>query len=278
MRSNLFLHNINGHASLQLTQATLKSNAKTSANKPLIFTESTYPGSGAYGAALITDQLRTWDNLKNTISMAMGLSLYGIGNTMVDSCGSLGKLDLELCARWMQVSAFLPMVRNYYNDTYLDPTTNTRLPTDPSEPRAFSTNLDFQTAYVSAIGNRLPYLRYIYSQLYYAYRYGAAVVRPHFYDNPEDDNCFNNPEHTYMLGDSIKVSPVLTQGLKDGDQYDVYFPQGLWHDLNDYKTVIDTTLGGSTQKLTVSNTNTNIHLKGGKIIPYQLNTLGLKTT
>jgi len=50
----------------------------------------------------------------------MGLSLYGQSNTMVDGCGSLGKLDEELCGRWMQLAAFLPMFRGYYNDTYLD--------------------------------------------------------------------------------------------------------------------------------------------------------------
>lgn len=71
-----------------------------------------------------------------------------------------------------------------------------------------------------------------------------------------------------MLGNSIKVSPVLTQGLKDGDKYKVYFPQGLWHDLTDMTTIIDTTKGGSFQELTVKNANTNIHLKGGRIIPF----------
>lgn len=101
----------------------MKTSGKTKTQKALLFTESTWPGSGAYGSALITDQFRTWANLKNTISQAMGLSLYGISNTMADSCGSLGTMDLELCARWMQLTAFLPMVRNFYNETYTDPAT-----------------------------------------------------------------------------------------------------------------------------------------------------------
>ena len=69
-------------------------------------------------------------------------------------------------------------------------------------------------------------------------------MTPLLFDYPEDDNCFTGVEETYMLGDSIKVSPVLQQGLKDGDQYNVYFPQGLWHDLNDPKQIIDKSGGG----------------------------------
>lgn len=83
---------------------------------------------------------------------------------------------------------------------------------------------------------------------------GAAIVKPLFFDYPEDDQTFWNPEHTFMLGDSIKVSPVLTQGAKEGDKYQVYFPQGLWHDLNDYNQKIDASIGGGWVDLSVSNT------------------------
>ena len=132
----------------------------------------------------------------------------------------------------------MPMVRGFFNETYLDPATGKRSLTDPLDLAAFSSDFDYQFAYTSAISSRLPYLRYIYSQLYYAYRYGSAVVRPLFYDFPEDDNAFDQDGQkafdTYMLGDSIKVSPVLDQGVKDGDKYNVYFPAGKWYDLNNY--------------------------------------------
>ncbi len=62
---------------------------------------------------------------------------------------------------------------------------------------------------------------------------GAAVVKPMFYDYPLDDRAFISPEETFMLGDSIKVSPVLDQGVKEGDKYKVYFPKGVWFSLNE---------------------------------------------
>ena len=34
----------------------------------------------------------------------------------------------------MQLTAFMPLVRNFYNDTYTDSNTNQKLKTDPSEP------------------------------------------------------------------------------------------------------------------------------------------------
>jgi alpha-glucosidase (family GH31 glycosyl hydrolase) len=52
--------------------------------------DTTWAGSGAYGAALITNVRRTYEDLKNTISMAQGLSMYGFSNIITDVCGTKG--------------------------------------------------------------------------------------------------------------------------------------------------------------------------------------------
>ena len=39
--------------------------------------------------------------MKSTISMAMGLSMFGFSNIMVDACGTKGDFDALMCARWM---------------------------------------------------------------------------------------------------------------------------------------------------------------------------------
>jgi hypothetical protein len=80
-----------------------------------------------------------------------------------------------------------------------------------------------------------------------------------------------------MLGDSIKVSPILNKGVNDGDSYTSYFTTGVWYDLNDYTKKI-TVQNGGMQQLTASNSYTNIHLKGGKIIPFIRNDKGYKVT
>jgi alpha-glucosidase len=64
---------------------------------------------------ILNDVWRSWDNLRSTIAMAMGFSISGVSNVMTGICGDLGKLDEELCARWAQLGAFMPLLRNYYN-------------------------------------------------------------------------------------------------------------------------------------------------------------------
>lgn len=80
--------------------------------------------------------------------------------------------------------------------------------TTPSELFNFS-NFNYEFMASAALNQRLQYTRFIYSQMYKVYLYGGSLIRPLFFDYPTDDNCFNNIEDTYMLGDAIKVSPVL---------------------------------------------------------------------
>ncbi len=44
--------------------------------------------------------------------------MFGIENVATDVCGSSGDRNDELCARWMQLAAFMPIARNYYNGLY----------------------------------------------------------------------------------------------------------------------------------------------------------------
>jgi len=69
-------------------------------NRPFIFSDSTWAGSGRNGAVALTDLWREWKNLRTSISMAMSFSMYGVQNMASDVCGGLGPLDEELCGRW----------------------------------------------------------------------------------------------------------------------------------------------------------------------------------
>lgn len=114
-----YIHNANSHLGVRIMN---KVGAELTLKRPAILTSSSWAGSGSYSIGLITNLERSRANMKTTISMAYGLSMYGFSNIMVDVCGTKGPapLDEKLCGRWMQMAAFLPMARNYYSKTYYD--------------------------------------------------------------------------------------------------------------------------------------------------------------
>ena len=67
--------------------------------------------------------------------------------------------------------------------------------------------------------------------MYKVYREGGSLVKPMFFDYPEDEHVYDDMEHTFMLGEAVKVSPVLDHSV---DKYKVYFPEGDWADLNNF--------------------------------------------
>lgn len=53
---------------------------------------------------------------------------------------------------------------------------------------------------------------------------------------PDVDDVFNRTEHSFIIGNAIKATPVLTPGAK---YVESYFPAGNWTNLRDYKVVTD---------------------------------------
>jgi len=100
---------------------------------------------------------------------------------------------------------------------------------------------------------------------------GGQLVYPLLYDYPEDDECLNNIESTYMLGDAIKVSPRIDPKQENNNMttFKSYFPQGIWRDLHNWSQSINASAGGAYFNLTKVDGQTPIHMKAGKIIPQQ---------
>jgi len=126
-----------------------------------------------------------------------------------------------------------------------------------------------------AMSQRLPFTRYIYSQMFAANYTGGTVTYPLFFDSPHDDETFNNVESTYMLGDSLKISPVLdSNSSANSTEFSSYFPQGIWRDVYNYSNVINASAGGAYFNLTRKYGETQVHLRPGKVLPLQPNEPG----
>jgi alpha-glucosidase (family GH31 glycosyl hydrolase) len=84
--AELYVHNGNAHLQLKKTwNAWLATNDSTT-KRPLLFTEASWAGSGAFSVGLVTNLYRNWDSLRYLIDHALGLSISGMSNLMIDAC------------------------------------------------------------------------------------------------------------------------------------------------------------------------------------------------
>jgi alpha-glucosidase len=102
--TELYNHNLNGLQSAKTLATALKTDAALKADygnkRPFLMSESTFPGAGQYTGTWLSNYHRTWTDMKNSIASVMNLNMFGIAMAGTEICGSLGKLDAELCARW----------------------------------------------------------------------------------------------------------------------------------------------------------------------------------
>ena len=141
--------------------------------------------------------------------------------------------------------------------------------------------------------DRLQYTRLLYTCLYDASQTGETCFDPLFFHYPNDTLAMNDPEHSFMFANQIKVSPVMEEGVCNTENrtFKSYFPSpgydidgeaitGRWVNLDNYADVVSS--NGSWVDLDApcghgmypnANINTTIkkHLKPGGLITWTNN-------
>ena len=125
----------------------------------------------------------------------------------------------------------------------------------------------------AAIIERFSYVRHMYTCLFRVSQDGGSFFDPMMYHYPNDDTHFqsNNTEHTFLVGDAIKVTPVLES---NPTELWSYFPNGDWVSMRDYSVVVSansSTTGGEWKSLDLAATKEGIHshLRPGYMVPHQ---------
>lgn len=125
----------------------------------------------------------------------------------------------------------------------------------------------------AAIIERFSYVRHMYTCLFRVSQDGGSCFDPMMYHYPNDDTHFqsNNTEHTFLVGDAIKVTPVLES---NPTELWSYFPNGDWVSMRDYSVVVSaasSTTGGEWKSLDLAATKEGIHshLRPGYMVPHQ---------
>lgn len=188
-------HNLFGHLILNATYAALLRLHPT--KRPFLIGRSTFPGSGRWAGHWGGDNDARWDAMASSIPQALSFSIFGVPMFGVDTCGFGGNSDMELCARWMQLSAFFPFYRNH-----------NILGARPQEPYVWEAVAE---ASRTAMGVRYRLLPYLYTLMVRASRYGETVMRAVVWEF-EGEGWLRGADRQFMLGGAVMVVPCLEQG------------------------------------------------------------------
>lgn len=165
-----------------------------------------------------------------------------------DTCGFNGNSDMELCNRWMQLSAFFPFYRNH-----------NVLSANSQEAYVWASVAEASRA---AMQIRYSLLPYWYTLFYQASMTGAPTIRALFYEFPDDDTLAD-ADRQFLVGDSVLVTPVLDQGATTVDG--VFPGTEVWYDWYTYEP--RNASGNVTLNAPLG--YIPVHVRAGAILPMQ---------
>jgi len=176
-----------------------------------VLTRSAYLGVQRHSAVWLGDNTSSFEYLSSGLAMLQGMGASGVPFCGVDIGGFDRDCDAELLIRWMQAGSLFPFCRNHSTFGSL-----------PQEPFAFGEPaLSICRRWMDLRYRLLPYLYTLFAE---AREQGAPVLRPLFFEFP-DDEALANLGDQFMLGGSLLAAPVLAAGARSRA---VQLPQGLW--------------------------------------------------
>ncbi|KAF7446896.1 Alpha-glucosidase, family 31 glycosyl hydrolase [Pyrenophora tritici-repentis] len=245
------VHNLFGHQIINATYQGLLS--VFPGKRPFIIGRSTFAGSGKWAGHWGGDNASKWAYMFFSIPQALSFSLFGIPMFGVDTCGFNGNTDMELCARWMQLSAFFPFYRNH-----------NVLSAIPQEPYRWEA---VASASRTAMHIRYTLLPYMYTLFNDAHKTGSTVMRALAWEFPNEPQLAG-VDTQFLLGPNILVIPVLEP------QADTV--KGVFPGIVDGETWFDWYSGERVQAAAGVNTTISaplghipVYIRGGSVLPTQ---------
>ncbi|KAF4933811.1 Alpha-glucosidase [Colletotrichum fructicola] len=245
-------HNLFGHQILNATYHALLS--VFPGKRPFIIGRSTFAGSGKWAGHWGGDNYSLWAYMFFSIPQALSFSIFGFPMFGVDTCGFAGNADMELCARWMQLSAFFPFYRNHNAIAGI-----------PQEPYRWSAVAD---ASKKAMAIRYALLPYMYTAFYRAHTLGDTVMKALVWEFA-DEPWLADADRQFLLGPAVLITPCLVQGATTVDGVFPGVGKGtVWYDWYNQSAITGVTSG---QNVTIDAPlgHIPVYLRGGYVIPTQ---------
>ncbi|MDD2973290.1 MAG: glycoside hydrolase family 31 protein [Lachnospiraceae bacterium] len=193
-----------------------------------------WAGSQKYGALVWSGDIHSsFASMKNQIAAGLNMGLAGIPWWTTDIGGFFGgKVEdedfREILVRWFEYGAFCPVMRLHGYRMPYQPQQGTTggaacVSGAPNEVWSFGDKVyEICKKYLNIRETLRPYTRKCMEE---AHTKGTPVMRPLFYDFPQDAKCWEI-ETQYMYGADILVAPVTN--AKETEK-EIYLPGGaVW--------------------------------------------------
>lgn len=240
-------HNVYG---MQMTRSTFEGVKKLAPEKrPFVLTRAGFSGVQRFSAIWTGDNVSSWEHVRLTIPMLTNLSVSGVPFVGADVGGFAENPSGELYTRWLQAAALTPFLRSHSSAG-----------TNNKEPWEYGDN--FTRINRATIELRYQFLPYLYTLFYQHEKTGEPVLRPLWYEYPNDVKTYLRDDE-YLVGKDLLIAPVLWEGRNIRE---VYFPDG--DDWCDWETG-EVFKGGTTHWLSAPLEKLLVYGRVGSVIPTQ---------
>ncbi len=189
-------------------------------------------GSQRFGMVLWSgDIYGDFETLRRQVKAGLNISLCGIPWWNTDIGGFFKSKDTpeqfhEVLIRWYQYGVFCPVMRMHGNRQPIQPIEGSAVGSGaPNELWSYGDeSYQIMARYLQVREQLKPY---ILKHMEIASKEGIPMMRPLFFDFPDDELCYTT-EDQYMFGPDLLIAPVLEYQVNTRK---VYFPAGAsWKD------------------------------------------------
>ncbi|MCR5277821.1 MAG: hypothetical protein K6E19_00090 [Lachnospiraceae bacterium] len=195
----------------------------------ITLTRAAYTGAQRFGALVWSgDVLSTFESLEEQVKSGLNMAMCGIPWWNTDIGGFYGgniETDYfkELIVRWFQYGLFSPVMRLHGSRDGHDRTRDIKEPTG-GDNELWSFGEENFAILSKIVKLRYRLIPYISKYMDIASAKGYPVMRPMFFNYPEDKECYKTGDQ-YMFGDDILFAPIVKKGQTNRK---VYLPDGEW--------------------------------------------------
>jgi len=188
------------------------------------FSRAGFAGSAAFPCHWAGDEDSTWEAFRSSILAGLSAGIAGIYYWGWDIAGFSGAIpDPELYLRSTAMATFSPIMQYHSEYNHHRRPTVDRTPWNIAERWQDPSVIDVYRVFAQL---RLRLVPYLAAQAKKSITAAKPLMRPLFFDYPDDENIWASPLQ-YQLGDDLIVAPITGPNI---ETVDVYLPEGDWVD------------------------------------------------